>query len=175
MGRGGERADAAGHGARRTRPSRPRGQELAQIDLIVDPVPDQLHLVGQVVLLDQASQVEIPTGRGARSGEPREADVVRVWRKRRSPVLSVSTMAADRRRIVVDDGNRPVAGSGESAQSFDLGGDNITRVAGLVHVEKVGVESNPQVSPQGVQRAQRVDAHPLGAIVLSPTKVELWS
>ena len=133
-------------------------------------MPNQLHLIGQVVLLNQASQVEIPTGRDARSGEPR--------RGRRRPRLEEEDVAgfvgfdhgADRRRLVVDDGNRPVAGSGESAQSLDLGGDDITWVAGLVHVEKVAVELDPQVSPEGVQRAQRVDPHPLGATRVEPNE-----
>ena len=46
----------------------------------------------------------------------------------------------------------------------------MTWVAGLVHVEKVAVELDPQVSPQGIQRAQRVEPHPLGATRVEPNE-----
>jgi hypothetical protein len=74
-------------------PADRRGQELTQIDLVVDPVPDQLHLIGQVVLPDQGGQLEVPTGGGAGSVSGGDGDVVRVWRKRMSPASSASTMA----------------------------------------------------------------------------------
>ena len=149
-------------------PADRRGQELAQIDLVVDPVPDQLHLIGQVVLPDQGCQVEVPSGGGAGSGEPRR------WRRR--PRLEEEDVAcfvgldhgADHRRVVVDDGNRPVAGSGEGAQSLDLRGDDVTLVARLVHVQQARVELDSQVPAQGVQRAQRVGPHPLGATRVEP-------
>ena len=75
---------------------------------------------------------------------------------------------ADHRRVVVDDGNRPVAGSGEGAQSLDLRGDDVTLVARLVHVQQAGVELDSQVPPQGVHRAQRVCPHPFGATRVEP-------
>jgi len=69
---------------------------------------------------------------------------------------------------MVDDGDRPVAGSGEGVQSLDLRGDHVSVVARLVHVEQAAVELDPQVPAQGVQRAQRVGPHPLGAARVEP-------
>ena len=69
---------------------------------------------------------------------------------------------------MVDEGDGPVAGSGEGAQPLDLRGDGVTLVARLVHVEQVVVELDPHVSPQGVQRLQRVGAQPLGAARVEP-------
>jgi hypothetical protein len=149
-------------------PADRRGQGLTQIDLVVDPVPDQLYLIGQVALPDQGCQVEVLTGGGAGSGEP--------CRWRAGPRVEEEDVAcfvgldrrADLRRVVVDDGNRPVAGSGEGAQSLDLRGDDVTVVARLVHVEQAGIELDPQVPAHCVQRASRVGPHPLGATRIEP-------
>ena len=54
-------------------PCDPRGQELTQIRFVVDAVPDRLHVVGEVVLSDRGSQVEVPTGGRTGSGETRRS------------------------------------------------------------------------------------------------------
>jgi hypothetical protein len=89
--------------------------------------------------------------------------------------MSRVSSASKHRGFVVDEGDGPVAGSGEGAQPLDLRGDGVTLVARLIHVEQVVVELDPHVSPQGVQRVQRVGAQPLGAARVGPTKVDCWS
>jgi hypothetical protein len=89
--------------------------------------------------------------------------------------MSRDSSASKHRGFVVDEGDGPVAGSGEGAQPLDLRGDGVTVVARLVHVEQVVVELDPHVSPRGVQRVQRVGAQRSGRLVWSPTKVDCWS
>jgi hypothetical protein len=127
-----------------------------------------LHLVGQVVLSDQTSQVEVPTGGRTGSVETRQS--------RCRPRLEEEDVtgfvglehAAKHRGFVVDDGDGPIAGSGKGAQPLDLRGDGVTEVARLVHVEQVVVELDPHVSPQRVQPVQCVGAQPLGAARVEP-------
>jgi hypothetical protein len=59
------------------------------------------------------------------------------------------------RGFVVDEGDGPVAGSGEGAQPLDLRGDGVTVVARLVHVEQVVVELDLTCRPQTTRASCR--------------------
>ena len=45
-------------------PPHRRGQEVAEVGAVVDPVPHQLHAVGQVGLADERTLVLVAAGRG---------------------------------------------------------------------------------------------------------------
>jgi hypothetical protein len=62
-----------------------------------------------------------------------DGGVVRVWKEHVACFADLDHRA-DRRRLAVDDGNRPVTSSDERAQSLDLRAGDVTRVAGVVHV-----------------------------------------
>jgi hypothetical protein len=82
---------------------------------------------------------------------------------------------ADHHPVVVDEGNRPIAGSGESAQSLDLRGGTSPTWPDSFMWSRSRSNSTLRSRPRSFNERSVSARSRSGRLVLSPTKVELWS
>jgi hypothetical protein len=92
-------------------------------------VPDELHVVGDVVLTDEGGDIEAMTVDGAGRDHPLGVQGRPGVEEEDLTALLGLDQRPDGRRLVVDDRARAEAGPDERPQSRDLRGDDLDCVA----------------------------------------------
>jgi hypothetical protein len=145
------------------RPSDVGGDELPEVVPIVHPMPNEGDATPHLRLVDEPGQsVARSRNRSGRWFATRGEDRVCVEEQDLAGLVRVGHRT-DHRRLVVDDGDDPVAGESQPSQRVDLRRGDVFVQTGSVHEQHLGGEGDPVDRTERVQGGHGHLAHRLGA------------